>query len=293
MQHPNAASIYALAAEISRIASANFGVLGESAGSVGGYLAKAIPVKGLNARQMIEEPRKAYILLGVEPGLDCADGVAAKAALAQAGTVIHIGSFVGDAGEYADVMLPVSPFTETSGSFVNAEGCVQSFNAVVKPRGDTRPAWKVLRVLGNLFSIDGFDFESSDAVREEALPGDVAACLNNEVHGVILNTDPVSSGLQRIADIGIYSTDPLVRRASSLQKTRDAAVPLARLNPITLSQLAIESGVDVKVSTAKSSIQLRSRADASVPQGCVRVSGAHHSTAALGALFSDLSVERA
>ncbi|GAB2890209.1 NADH-quinone oxidoreductase subunit NuoG [Uliginosibacterium flavum] len=291
-QHPNAASIHILSAEIARLASASFGILGEAAGSVGGYLTKAVPTIGLNARQMVESPRKAYILLGVEPALDCADGAVAKAALAQAGTVIHIGSFVGDAAEYADVMLPSAPFTETSGSFVNTEGRLQSFNAVVKPLGETRPAWKVLRVLGNLFALDGFDFESSDAVRDEVLAGDFSARLSNVVSGVVPKADAEPTGLQRITDIGIYSTDPLARRSPPLQKTRDAAAPRARLNPATLAQFGIEAGSDVTVSSSQSRIQLRSQADMSVPQGCVRVSGAHASTVALGAMFGELSVER-
>ncbi|MDP5240012.1 NADH-quinone oxidoreductase subunit NuoG [Uliginosibacterium sp. 31-16] len=294
VQHPNATSLQILAAEIARIAGAGFGFLGESAGSVGTYLSKALPLSGgMNVAQMLASPRKAYILLGVEPELDCADGAAAQAALAQATSVIYMGSFVGKAAEYSDVMLPIAPFSETSGSFVNTEGRAQSFSAVVKPLGETRPAWKVLRVLGNLFGLDDFDQESSETARDEVLAGDIASRLNNAVIGAVVSQDAVAAGLQRIADVPIYFADPLVRRAPSLQKTRDAALPLARLNPATLAQLGIESGQDVKVISSQSRVQLRSRADASVPQGCMRVSAAHASTVALGAMFGELSVELA
>lgn len=293
VQHPNAATLQLLAAEIARVAAAKFGVMGEAAGSVGAYLAKAVPQTGLNARQMLESPRKAYLVLGLEPELDCADSVAARAALAQAGSVIHMASFVGSAEEYADVMLPVAPFTETSGTFVNTEGRAQSFNAVVKPLGETRPAWKVLRVLGNLLGLEGFDYASSEDVRDEVLPADIPSCLNNGVQGIRPSLDSVAVGLQRIADVPIYFADALVRRSPSLRKSRDAALPMARLNPATLAGLGLDAGQDVIVSSSQGRIQLRSSADASVPQGCVRVSAGHASTAALGAMFGELHVERA
>ena len=293
VQHPNAASLHVIAAEIARLAGASLGVLGEAAGSLGAYLAQAIPTTGLNARQMLESPRKAYILLGVEPELDCADGVAAQAALAQAASVIYMGSFAGKASEYADVMLPVAPYTETSGSFVNTEGRSQSFCAVVKPLGETRPAWKVLRVLGNLFDLAGFEHESSEAVRDEALAGDYALRLNNAVGDVVATQGTAARGLQRIADVPIYFADPLVRRASSLQKTRDAVAPVARLNPATLAQLGFEAGSSVKVSSAQGSVLLRVQTDSTVPQACVRIAAAHSATSALGAMFGELSVERA
>ncbi|PLK48267.1 NADH-quinone oxidoreductase subunit NuoG [Uliginosibacterium sp. TH139] len=293
VQHPNAASLQILAAEIARIAGASFGFLGESAGSVGAYLVKAVPQSGLNAAAMLASPRKAYLLLGVEPELDCDDGVAARAALDQAASVIYMGSFAGKAAEYADVMLPVAPFTETSGSFVNAEGRVQSFNAVVKPLGETRPAWKLLRVLGNLFGLSGFEQDSSEAVRDEALAGDISVLLNNAVSSFVPKLDAPAAGLQRIADVPIYSTDALVRRAAPLQKTRDAAKAKARIHPAALQSLGLESGAEVLVTSSCGKVALRVLSDAAVPQGCVRVSAAQASTIALGAMSGDLKVERA
>jgi NADH-quinone oxidoreductase subunit G len=292
VQHPNAASLYALAAEIARLGNARLGVLGEAANSTGAYLAGALPTSGANARQMFETPRRAYVLLGVEPLLDCADPVAAKQALAQAGSVIHLGSFVGSAADYADVMLPVSPFTETSGSFVSAEGRLQSFQAVVGALGDTRPAWKVLRVLGNLLGLSGFDYESSEAVRNEALPESWTTLLDNAVARVVVRIDPVPQGLQRIADVPVYFADPLVRRAVSLQRTRDARQPALRADAATLSAYGLEAGNDVRIKSAVGEIVLRACADATVPPGCVKISAAHASTAPLGGLFGELSVER-
>ncbi|HEX5127456.1 MAG TPA: NADH-quinone oxidoreductase subunit NuoG, partial [Rhodocyclaceae bacterium] len=294
VQHPNFSSIQILAQEIARLTGATLGVIGEAANSVGGYLAHAVPGDaGLNARQMIESPLKAYLLLGVEPALDCANGVALRAAMNAADTVIHVGAFVGDAKNYADVMLPISAFTETSGTFVNAEGRVQSFNAVAKAAGETRPGWKVLRVLGNLLGLAGFEYESSEAVLKEALAGEVAARLNNQVSGATVRMDAATNSLQRIADVPIYFADPLVRRAQSLQKTRDAKPVTARMAVSTLTTLGVEEGAQIVLRSVSGEIRLNAERDDAVAEGCVRVAAAHASTAALGAMFGELSVERA
>jgi len=292
VQHPDAASIEILAAEVARIVGAKFGILGEAAGSVGAYLANAVPVNGLNARQILETPRKAYILFGVEPSLDCAEGAVAEAVLAQAASVIHIGSFAGNAASYADVMLPVAPFTETSGTYVNTEGRVQSFVAVAHPVGETRPGWKVLRVLGNLLGLAGFEYESSEAVRDEVVGEDVLDRLSNNTSARPAVARAVA-GLQRIADVPIYFADALVRRAPALQKSRDSAKPRARLHPEVLQRLGIESGSEVRLRSSAGEVRIVCLADLTVPQGAVRVSAAHPETAALGAMFTELSVERA
>ena len=126
--------------------------------------------------------------------------------------------------DYADVLLPVSPFTETAGTFVNCEGRAQSFHGVVKPLGDTRPAWKVLRVLGNLLGLEQFDYETSEAVRDAVLgqgQTDVSAKLNNFADVAISVAAPANS-LERVSDVNIYATDAIVRRSESLQRTADA-----------------------------------------------------------------------
>lgn len=299
VQHPNAASLHVLAAELARLTQAGFGVMGEAANSVGGYLAGALPQQqGAHARGMLETPRKAYLLLGVEPELDCADGATARAALAAAETVVYLGSFASEVmAELADVMLPISPFTETSGSFVNTEGRAQSFHAVTKPLGDTRPAWKVLRVLANLLELSGFEFESSEAVRDMALAGgDISARLSNAVHGVVARLDAAPNGslagLQRIADIPIHFADPLARRAPSLQATRDAAAPVVRAPQAVLDNLGARAGDMLRVSSAQGSVLLPAEFDSGVPAGCVRIAAAHRASISLGAPDALLKLER-
>ena len=296
-QHERAATLNALAQQLAGYLGGRCGLLGEAANSVGGYAAKAVPTAGgMNAAQMLAEPRKAYVILGAEPELDCADGAQAVAALQQAETVVVLSPFKSEAAmAYADAILPVSPFTETSGTFVNMEGRVQSFQAVNRPLGDTRPGWKVLRVLGNLLKLEGFDQESSEAVRGEILGTarpDFIAGLDNAIEGATLDL-AAGSGLERIADVPIYFADPLVRRAPSLQRTRDAAEPTARMNAATLARLGLTAGTAVKVSLGGTPSRLVAALDAGVADHCVRVAAGHASTASLGALGGAITVERA
>ncbi len=294
-QHPQAATLQRLAQQLANLLGAKFGFIGEAANSVGGHVAKACPQQGgRNAASLVAEPRKAYLVLGAEPELDCADGAAALAALKQAASVIVMSPFKSAAAlEYADCLLPVSPFTETSGTFVNTEGRVQSFYAAAQPLGETRPAWKVLRVLGNLLEQAGFDYETSEQVRDDVLGGkpEFVAGLDNAVKAGALDLAASCSGIQRIADVPIHFADPLARRAPSLQATKDAAAPTARMNPALLAKLGIGDGQSVKVGAGGTA--LIAQLDAGVPEDCVRIAAAHAATVALGPLFGSLKVERA
>src|SRR5262249_5727966 len=178
-----AAQLQRLAQELAALLDAKFGFLGEAANSVGGYLAGCVPTDGgMNAASMLAQPRRAYVLLHAEPDFDCADPRVATKAMGAADLVVALAAYRSFAADYANVLLPVVPFTETSGTFVSCEGRMQSFNAVVKPLGEARPAWKVLRVLGNLMSLPGFDQESTEAVRDEGCrPAAVAAKLDNRL----------------------------------------------------------------------------------------------------------------
>lgn len=294
--HPQAATLQYLAQQLADTLGASFGFLGEAANSVGGYLARALPGNdGLNASTMLANPRRAYVLLGVEPELDCANGRQARTALEQAASVVVMSPFKSAAAlEYADVLLPVAPFTETSGTFVNMEGRIQSFQAVARPLAETRPAWKVLRVLGNLFKLDGFDQENSEQVRDEALgnPGDFATGLDNRLQEAPLDLAEATT-IERIGEIAIYAADPLVRRAASLQRTRDAAAPLAGMNSAMQDSLGIKSGDMVKLRMGENgSVELPAALDPAVPDRCIRIAGGYPATANLGPLFGAISVER-
>jgi NADH-quinone oxidoreductase subunit G len=212
----NASSLLALANWIAAQTGASVGYLTEAANTVGAQWVGAQPQgTGQNAAQMLAGSLKAAVLLNVEPGADSAAGPAAVAALAKAQMVVTLSPFKTNL-DCSDVLLPIAPFSETSGSFVNAEGRVQSFHAVVKPLGETRPAWKVLRVLGNLLGLSGFDFDSSQDVLAAATAK--PAKLSNATQAAIsLATPAIEPAL-----VSIYQLDGLVRRAPSLQLTADA-----------------------------------------------------------------------
>jgi NADH-quinone oxidoreductase subunit G len=295
-QHPQAAQLQRLAQELAALLGAKFGFLGEAANSVGGYLAGCVPLDGgMNAGTMLAQPRRAYILLHAEPDFDCADPRTATKAMAAADMVVALAAYRSFAADYADVLLPVVPFSETSGTFVNCEGRMQSFNAVVKPLGDARPAWKVLRVLGNLMSLPGFDQESTEAIRDEVCrPDAVAAKLNNRLDGVALKADAAAAeGIERIADVPIYFGDPIVRRAGSLQRTRDALPPRAWLAPALAEQLGVKAGERIKVRQGDGAATVEVGVDPRLPAGCVRLAAAHRHTAGLGPMFGSVTLERA
>jgi len=214
--HANASSLLVLANWIGEQTGASVGYLTEAANTVGAQWAKAQPqTGGKNAAQMLDGSLKAVLLLNTEPEFDTAAGAAAVAALDKADMVVTLSPFKTNMA-FSDVLLPIAPFTETSGSFVNAEGRLQSFHAVVKPRGETRPAWKVLRVLGNLLDVPGFNFETSQDVlaKVTAQPLKLSNAIRADVR--------LGGAVSEPAVAAIYQLDGIVRRAASLQQTADA-----------------------------------------------------------------------
>jgi NADH-quinone oxidoreductase subunit G len=302
-QHPRFAELELLATALAEVCGAQVGRTGMAANSVGAAIAGAEPgAGGLDARRMFESPRRAYLLLGVEPELDCADGAAALAALRQARFVVAMSPFEHGALDYAHVILPVAPFSETAGTFVNAEGRAQRFTAVVRPLGDTRPGWKVLRVLGNLLGLSGFDQESAEAVRAgldlDAQP--LAGCdstLRPEAWSRI-DLDaaaPVPTDtIERIGPVRIHDADALARRAAALQATRDAGPPEAALAADVWARLALVPGdrVRVRAAGAGEGVVLPALRDPRLAHGCVMVPSGTPQTLALGPAFGTLVVER-
>ncbi|HYR01129.1 MAG TPA: NADH-quinone oxidoreductase subunit NuoG [Casimicrobiaceae bacterium] len=294
-QHAEASQLLALGQALAELTGATLGCLMEAANSVGGYVAGALPrSSGMSARAMLAEPRKAYLVLGAEPEFDCAYPVAARAALESAEFVVVLSPFR-HGTPYADVLLPVGPFTETGGTFVNCEGRVQRFNGVVKPRGDARPAWKVLRVLGSLLGLSGFDLESLEDVRRQLLPADdaIRAKLGNGTAVAVTAPAGAGKGFERVADVPIHFADPLARRSPPLQQTADAKPPRARMNAITLQQIGVAEGAPIRVRQGRGEAVLPAAVDAAVPAGVIRIAAAHPSTCGLDGLSGPITVERA
>lgn len=317
--HPQYSDIYQLIQHIAEVVDAKFGVLGEAANSVGAYLAGAVPGKinpfgtikpsldeslaGHDAAQMLAAANagqpaglcQGYILMNIEPEYDVHDAQQAIKALSAADFVVSLSSFKGKAADYADVLLPISPFTETSGTFVNTEGRAQSFNGVVPPLGDTRPAWKVLRVLGNLFKLDGFEYETSEQVRAEVISDtiDIKVLLDNKrVYSPVSMSADNNNKLERIGEVPIYQADPIVRRADSLQLTNDATTPCAWMSPELLEKLGVKVGEEVMIKQNDGEVRLIAASDEKLPVNCVRIVSAHSKTFELGSMFGEILVEK-
>ncbi len=296
-QHADASQILALAQLLGELTGAKVGCLTEAANSVGGYAAEALPAKdGRNAQRMLQEPRAAYLVLHAEPELDCADPVAARAALERAEFVVMLSPFE-QGTAYADVILPIGPFSETAGSYLNCEGRLQSFQGVVRPLGETRPGWKVLRVLGSMLGVPGFELEKIEEVRAMLPSADqIAARLDNRTQTAIAvprAAHVVNGALERIADVPIHFADPIVRRAPSLQKTPDARPPRARMSASTLQRLGLAAEIEVRVRQGAGETVLTTAVDPTVPDGAVRISAAHPDTAMLAGASNEVIVERA
>ena len=216
--HAKASSLLALANWIAAQTGATVGYLGEAANTVGAQVVGAVPSHGgQNAAQMARGGLKAALLLHTEPHADMAHGAAAVQALEKAEMVVTLSAFKTNMA-FSDVLLPIAPFTETAGTFINTEGRAQSFHGVVKPLGETRPAWKVLRVLGSMLKVPGFELETIEEVRAKAIPADITSRLSNACD-VAIDLTPAT---EKPEVASIYQLDSLVRRAPSLQLTADA-----------------------------------------------------------------------
>ncbi|GJG93275.1 NADH-quinone oxidoreductase subunit NuoG [Cupriavidus pauculus] len=296
VRHPQFSALHALAQWIATETGATLGFLTEAANTVGGYIAGALPQKGgANAQAMFDAPRRAYVVLNAEVEFDTANARQAVAALQQAGTVVVLSPFRSEAAmQYADVILPITPFTETAGTFVNAEGRAQSFNGVVRALGESRPGWKVLRVLGNLLDVPGFDFDTAEAVRDAALVKLAPEALDNATDAAIRVTAAAANGIERIADVPIYHADPIVRRADSLQLTAASrrAMQVA-LSAELFDKLGVQAGDPVRVTQDGASVVLPAALEKTLPANTVRVPAATVAAATLGALFGTVTVEKA
>ncbi|WP_079433617.1 NADH-quinone oxidoreductase subunit NuoG [Zoogloea sp. LCSB751] len=296
-QHAEASKIEAVAQEIARLSKGKFGLLGEAANTVGAYLVGGLPSKGgKNAAAMLSAPLKAYVLFGLDAELDTQAGQGAVETLGKAETVIVLSAFKSEAAlAYADVLLPIAPFTETAGTFVNTEGRAQAFYPVVKTAGEARPGWKVLRVLGQLIGLDGFGFDKVEDVRQVILGAAQqvdSSRLNSAITVESFELGVLAQGVERVADIPIYAADPIARRSAPLQKTRDGQAPALRVSAATAAKLGLEAGGKAKVRSAAGAVTVPVAIDDGVVDGSICLAGAHADTSALGGLHGEVSVER-
>ena len=291
--HHHASDLHIMAQFIAEQTGATLGFLPVGGNAVSASLVNA---NGVGVESVLSGDRRAVILMNIEPDADLPNPVAARAALAKANTVIALSAFKSvDLLEVADVILPISTFSETVSSFVNLEGRLQTVQPAVKPLGDSRPAWKVLRVLGGLLSLDGFLFNAPEEVLGEALDEGYCTRLNNKtLSSNIVNGNLVPfDGLERLSDVNIYVGDQIVRRSSALQLTRDAKRGnQAGLNQYIFTQLGLKEGDPVRVTQGAYSVDMPATLEANLAKGAVRISAGTMASAKLGPMFGPVTVSK-
>lgn len=318
LNHPNASQIREYANSIAEQTNATLGLLTEGANSAGAWLAGAVPHRGvgaksikagLDAQAIWSNLLKGYLLLNVEPDVDCANPVIAINALEQAEFVVALSMFKNPVlDQYAHVMLPIAPFTETSGTFVNVSGEWQSFKGVASPLEESRPAWKVLRVLGNFMHCDGFDYKSSEEIRDEvaAAASEMASATieaektnkqkKKSEKGETAEEGKAEIKLSRIGEIPIYNVDSLVRRAKALQSAQpivEENFAVAHIHPSTAKQLEIKETDSIIVKQEESRARLPVVFDERVAENAVWIAGGIPATSGLSQLFGPIEVHKA
>jgi len=291
--HPYASDLHVIAQFIADQTGATFGFLPVGGNAVGASLVNA---NGAGVDSVLSGHCRAVILMNIEPDTDLPNPAQARAALAKANTVIALSAYKSaDLLEVADVILPISPFTETVSTFVNAEGSAQTVQPAVKPLGDSRPGWKVLRVLGGLLDVDGFLYNSPEEVLGEALNETYCTHLNNQATSKVITNgnSALSNGLERVADVNIYAGDQIVRRSPALQLTRDAKRGnQAGLNQILFTELGLKEGDAVRVSQGDQSVDLPASLEVNLASGAVRISAGTMASAKLGPMFGPITVSK-
>jgi len=303
LNHPQAALIRWLAYKIAKTTEGALGLLTEGGNAAGAWLAGAVPHRaaageslqqaGLNAQAMLQQARQGYLLLNIEPELDCANAVAAMQGLAQAKFVVSLSVFKNPVLEqYAHVILPIAPFTETAGTFVNITGQWQSFCGVADAYGESRPAWKVLRVLGNLLHLQGFDYTAAEEVLQELklLLQQNPLVEKPAKSAVIKKSEEM---LSRVGEIPIYAGDGLVRRAAALQATQaiiEGELAAVRMHPQMAVELKVKSTEVVRVKQNGHEVRLPVIIDERVPMRAVSIASGIMATIELSELFGSVEV---
>ena len=291
--HPHSTDITVLAQFIAQQTGATLGFLPVGGNAVGAALVNA---NGAGVESVLSGDLRAVILMNLEPGTDLPNPEQARIALSKANTVIAVTGYKSaDLLDVADVILPITTYSETVSTFINLEGRVQTIQPSVKPLGDSRPAWKVLRVLGGLLDLDGFMFNSPEEVLSEALAEDYCSQLNNKTTIDTLTNGKLAptAGLERLTDVAIYGGDQIVRRSPALQLTRDAKRSKhVGLGLSLFNELGIEEGGLVRIIQGAQSVEMPATLEVNLAPTAVRISAGTLASAALGPMFGSVTVSK-
>jgi len=304
IDHTHASSLETLASALAGVTGSTLGYLTNGANSAGASIAGVLPhrtvagknadKKGLNASQMLSESLNAYVLMGFEPAFDTANPIQSQQTLNDANFVVSLSSFISKSiKDCADVILPVATSVETAGTFVNAAGDWQSFNGCVPPKGETRPAWKVLRVLGNLFEAEGFDYMSVEDILNEIESQTKDLSTTNNSIETELSKIVENKGLTLVGGIAMYGGDAIVRRAPALQATHDAtSSQQVSLSESAAKKLGVSTGDAVAIKYADSNVSATVRIDSGLADLCVAIPAGTELSAEFSAQGSEVSLEK-
>jgi NADH-quinone oxidoreductase subunit G len=299
--HPEAALLRTLVMWIAQLSGATHLRFTTGANSAGGWLSgmlphreafgKAVETPGLALQDALREKLKAYVLMGVDTSLDVANPTQARQAMLAAECVIALTGYQTDSMlEAADVMLPMALPGETSGTYINLDKTWQSFQGVVPPAGEARPAWKVIRVLGNLLHCKGFDYTSTVSVRDEMkaaldmMDAPAEDCFYPDA------LPKAEVGLVRVGEWPLYRVDALVRHAAALQASAAADKPKICVHPETATQFDLDG--TATVSQGDIEITLPLEKNARIAPGVVSVACAFYETVDLGQAFASITIKR-
>jgi NADH-quinone oxidoreductase subunit G len=296
--HSNASLILSLCKSISEVLGCKISYLPAGGNVTGGYFSKALPENGgFNSLSMFDNIDASFMLINAEPNLDFSITEKVKKLINSKG-VIALTSYKSAVSEFADVMLPIATYMETEGSYINMEGLVQHAGQVVEPPGEARPIWKILRVLGSFFSIKDFDFNTLKEVRSKLIPElivekkiqikpfsitnikkeNLPAHLEFDYNSEIFNYFP------------IYLSDLIVRRAPSLQKTKQAQKPKALINSkdFEVNNLSEGSIVEIVLTTSSQIYQFVCEEDDNVAIGTVAIACGHFESKNVSGLIASI-----
>lgn len=303
LNHPEAAGLRAAASVLSEITGYQVGWIHPN-NSAAAWWFGAVPHRlpggvrsageGANAQSITELDLDAVVLFGLEPALDHADPASLNKLLARARSVISFNAFRSGVPDQARIALPIAPYTESSGTFLNCNGKMQFSRAAIKSQGNSRPGWKILRVLGNFLDLEGFDYvDISDVLMELPEPPQVSARTKPQAWSSTnaWRSNIVAESLFRVGDVPIYGGDPVVRRATALARTQDGwRARFCRLHPQDMASRGLSDGGKARVFNEVDSISIGVLSDTGIPPGSIYLAGAHPEASEL-TVSDRLSVE--
>jgi NADH-quinone oxidoreductase subunit G len=299
LNHPQASELRAWTRLIAGLSGAKLMELTPGANALGASQVGSLPYKdqtapGLNAQAQFNKPLKAYVLFGIEPELDCANPHQVTQALQAADLVIAFSAYRSKALEqYADIMLPIAPFIETGGTFVNAQGDWQTFPESIPAQGEARPGWKVLRVFANILQLPNYEYSQCDDIRQE-----LQSHLRESSHAEFApvwpapSITPVATSLKRVTEWPLYRIDSVVRRSQALQNCGASDSLQAVINPQLAKQKGLQEADEVRVSQNGVGVELAVTISDNMPNDVVYIPAAYDETAALGESFGAITIEK-